>query len=464
MSFRLLSPVPLIETETVLPNPTFGDSENPTVELSILRTINGNRRTYVKTKTSQLPVTTIGPRRRLSWTFRLTRNKALEVFEFYRAYNSQPIFINDHNNRGWVGWIINNPFEIEMSRRGTPTVQGWPTGETCQVTIEFEGALTVADLRAAKIFTPTAVSDIRDVFTQDIGANVTLPTVGNLRSNWDAQDLVHTDNTVLNTWADSGPENNDLIGVIGGKLDPILDRSPVYRAASPIFNNRPTVAFEAIVSSTSADVAAMRSTSDMYLFLNKKGTMFWVCAHTINDKWGDYLASMTDAKLAIAQGDLSFNTPTEYGWWALHNQASQSPTLLGIEVEQLNIGGSSNGQMPVSNYFQPVDPAGDPRLATSEVDSIPSLTPQIYMLSRDADTNLRFRINGIEQSGATITDNPGYFGTFYVNEQKYVPTFENRVTAEWGQILSYRKRLSTSEIQEVEKYLSLRWGIPISTA
>ncbi|KKK96389.1 hypothetical protein LCGC14_2663260, partial [marine sediment metagenome] len=61
------------QTTTLLPNPEFGDSEGLLDEVSIKRTIDGSRHVYVKTKNQ---------RRKLIFSFRLTRLKALELRAF----------------------------------------------------------------------------------------------------------------------------------------------------------------------------------------------------------------------------------------------------------------------------------------------------------------------------------------------------------------------------------------------
>lgn len=459
MSFTLVAPVPLVETTTVLPNPKFGDSEATTGELNILRTVNGRRRTYVKSKN----------RRKLQWDFDLTRNKAMELFEFYRSYNSQKVFVKDHNDRRWEGFIVNNPLEIEMARRGLPTLQGWPVGETCSVTIEFEGTRTEDDLRGAKIFTPQALSQVGPGLDQDVFIDTPLQTFGALVHNWDAFQIVHPNNTRLFTWPDIGPGNNDLIATVGGGFDPAIDRSPTYRQASAIFGSRPTVAFETVHSSLTSQIAAMHTTSNTSLFSSRRGTIFWVLAHTVNVNWPAYINTLDpsiadsiseqsrDAFLQTALDDTSFNTEVEYGVWALENTTG-SP-----DVEQIHISGSSNPLMPINVRFQPADPANELRLATTGIDSVPSLQPVIYTLSRDSDTTLRFRTNGVEREGVTILDMPGYTGIFHVNDQKFVPEFDTRIRGEWGQLLTYSKALKTSELEEVEKFLSLRWGIPLLT-
>lgn len=423
MSFILSAPVPLIETTTVLPNPKFGDSEGTTGELNILRTVNGRRRTYVKSK----------GRRKLRWDFNLSRNKALELLEFYRSYNSRSIFVEDHNGRRWVGWITNNPFEIEMARRGVPTRQDWPVGEIATVTIEFEGIRTDADIRATKILTPTALSEINEM-SQGLFVDLPLPTFNALIHNWDAIQITHTDNTLLTVWPDSSG-TNDLIATIGGDFETTIDRSPTYKQTSTIFNSRPVVSFELVQGEFTEQTAAMHTTSNTSFFLNKRGTVFWVFAHTVDP----------------------FNVANEFGVWSLQN------STLDDLVEQVHMSGSSSLLIPVNNRFQPADSVNDIRLATSTVDNVPASRPFIYTLSRDSATNLRFRTNGVEREGSTISDNPGYNGLFHMNDQKFLPEFNTRISGEWGQFLVYNTALSTPEIESVEKYLSLRWGIPLLT-
>ena len=101
-------PDPALETTTLLPNPQFGDGENLTDEVQVKRAMDGTLYTYVKTKNG---------RRKLQWAFRLTRNKALELRAFIQAYYAKKIRVTDHNERVWVGNLMNNPFEFDTSGR-----------------------------------------------------------------------------------------------------------------------------------------------------------------------------------------------------------------------------------------------------------------------------------------------------------------------------------------------------------
>jgi len=127
--FTFQAPYPGLQTTSLLPNPKFGDSENLTDEVSTKRACDGTLYTYVKRK----------ERRKLSWTFRLTRNKGLEVRAFIQSYFASKVLVTDHNGRKWVGNFTNNPFEFETNRRAAPAITPMPRGESPRITIEFEG-------------------------------------------------------------------------------------------------------------------------------------------------------------------------------------------------------------------------------------------------------------------------------------------------------------------------------------
>jgi hypothetical protein len=128
--FRLESPYPARQTVAILPNPEFSDSEGLTDQITVKRAIDGTRYTYVKRR---------GGRRKLRWTFQLTRNKGLELRAFIQSYFASRIRLVDHHGRVWVGHFTNNPFEFETTARGGPAIRPMPRGETQTITLEFEG-------------------------------------------------------------------------------------------------------------------------------------------------------------------------------------------------------------------------------------------------------------------------------------------------------------------------------------
>jgi hypothetical protein len=124
----LQAPWPTLQTTTILPDPEFSDGEGATGGAIPRRTMNNVVRVYRKTK----------PRRRLTWQFRLTQPKALELLEFVRAYFGSKVKVTDHNSRQWVGFIMVNPIEIRSERSARPDVQDI-RGETYSTQLEFEG-------------------------------------------------------------------------------------------------------------------------------------------------------------------------------------------------------------------------------------------------------------------------------------------------------------------------------------
>jgi len=133
--FYLQAPYPTLQTLTVLPEPKFSDAMNLTDAVIVKRAMDGTRRTYVKTK---------GGRRRLKWTFQLTRNKGLELRAFIQSYFASKIYVLDHLGRNWVGYLTSNPFELDTPERGAPARPPLLRGEVQAIELEFEGVLQTA--------------------------------------------------------------------------------------------------------------------------------------------------------------------------------------------------------------------------------------------------------------------------------------------------------------------------------
>lgn len=127
--FRMAAPYPTMQTLSVLPNPQFSDQETNLNTVNRLMAVDGTRYTYVRRRT----------RRRLLWTFHLSRPKALEVQAFLKSYFASRIQITDHRGRVWIGNFTSNPFEFEAISRAAPAIDPMPRGETMSIDIEFEG-------------------------------------------------------------------------------------------------------------------------------------------------------------------------------------------------------------------------------------------------------------------------------------------------------------------------------------
>lgn len=127
--FYFAAPYPLLQTTSVLPDPQFSDQEGLTVTVTRKTAMDGTRYTYVKRKNY---------RKKLKWSFRLSRNKSLELRAFIYAYFASQVKVTDHNERSWIGYFTSNPFEFDTSERSAPAISPMPLGETVNIDIEFE--------------------------------------------------------------------------------------------------------------------------------------------------------------------------------------------------------------------------------------------------------------------------------------------------------------------------------------
>jgi hypothetical protein len=127
--FTMEAPYPTLETLTVLPSPQFSNQEINLNTVSRRLAMDGTRYTYVKRRL----------RKKLRWTFKLSRNKALELRAFFMSYFASSVRIVDHDDRTWIGNFTSNPFEFEAQVRAAPAISPMPRGETVSIDIEFEG-------------------------------------------------------------------------------------------------------------------------------------------------------------------------------------------------------------------------------------------------------------------------------------------------------------------------------------
>jgi hypothetical protein len=128
--FYLQAPYPLLRTTTVLPDPQFSDQESITDIIKQKRAMDGTRYVYVKRRAS---------RRKLHWTFNLTRNKGLELRAFIQSYFASKVKVIDHAGQAWLGNFTIDPFEYDTPERAAPAIAPMPRGEMQTITIELEG-------------------------------------------------------------------------------------------------------------------------------------------------------------------------------------------------------------------------------------------------------------------------------------------------------------------------------------
>jgi len=125
MTFVLRAPYPAIRTTTLLPSPRFSDQDALRATIQTLRSVDGTLYTYVTSRDGL---------HKLTWEFRLSRHKAMELREFIEAFNDDIIKVTDHNDVTWIGYLKNNPFEFTGDSRAAD----WPGEELTTVTLEFE--------------------------------------------------------------------------------------------------------------------------------------------------------------------------------------------------------------------------------------------------------------------------------------------------------------------------------------
>jgi len=123
--FRLEAPVPNTQTTTLLPSPELGNSSGLAATVQILRAIDGTAYVYKHNKQD---------RRKFQWSFTISRHKAIELRNFIKAYYGSVIKIIDHLGAEYIGYLQNNPFDLNSGARAG----GFPGDETQQVTLEFE--------------------------------------------------------------------------------------------------------------------------------------------------------------------------------------------------------------------------------------------------------------------------------------------------------------------------------------
>ncbi len=123
--FRIEAPHPGYQTTLILPSPNWGDSMEVAASMTSVRAMDGTLYTYVKQRDG---------RKRLQFSFEISRAKALEVRAFIKAYYRTSMRLTDHNNVQWIAYLQNNPFELA----GNSKAVGFPGGETMTVTLEFE--------------------------------------------------------------------------------------------------------------------------------------------------------------------------------------------------------------------------------------------------------------------------------------------------------------------------------------
>jgi hypothetical protein len=110
------------QTITLLPNPELSDVQSRVLTNTLHRSLGGNVvYTYVKSSDQQ----------NLTFVFKLSRAKAVELHEFIDAYHAQELTLTDHRDRVWTVKLARNPFEYSQGARNLS-----------EITLQFVGTLS----------------------------------------------------------------------------------------------------------------------------------------------------------------------------------------------------------------------------------------------------------------------------------------------------------------------------------
>jgi hypothetical protein len=119
----LQSPFEGPETIITLPKPLVGNTENIMSDMLLKKSMNGFKRTYIKTNLN----------RRLTYTFSMTRDKGLELENFFKLHNGHIMRLTTWEAEIWKVNLITNPLDFNQPRRGAVC------GPQVEIDLEFEG-------------------------------------------------------------------------------------------------------------------------------------------------------------------------------------------------------------------------------------------------------------------------------------------------------------------------------------
>ena len=123
--FKIEAPSPGYQTTIILPSPDWGDSVEIAASMTSVRAMDGTLYTYVKQRDG---------RKRLQFTFKIARSKALELRAFIKVYYRTAMRLTDHNNDKWTVYLRDNPFSFTGGSKAEP----FPGGELMSIALNFE--------------------------------------------------------------------------------------------------------------------------------------------------------------------------------------------------------------------------------------------------------------------------------------------------------------------------------------
>lgn len=120
--FRLEAPYPASASTVLLPQPEMGNNQGLLSQVTVIKMMDGSRRTFVKKAEGK---------QRHRWDFLISRDKMEELTDFVTRYRGARLRIV-WRDRIIIGKFGINPIELT----GQGRAGGWAGGEAYQVTIE----------------------------------------------------------------------------------------------------------------------------------------------------------------------------------------------------------------------------------------------------------------------------------------------------------------------------------------
>jgi hypothetical protein len=116
------APYPASASTVLLPQPTIGNNQGLLSQVTIVKMMDGSRRTFIKKGEGK---------KRHRWDFTISRDKSEELTDFVKRYRGAKLRCV-WRDRTVIGKFGINPIEVTCVGRAG----GWPGDEAYQVTIE----------------------------------------------------------------------------------------------------------------------------------------------------------------------------------------------------------------------------------------------------------------------------------------------------------------------------------------
>ena len=121
--FRLEAPYPALASTMILPRPRIGNNQGLNASVTVLRMMDGSKRTFV----------TRGDGKKIHrWDFDISRDKMEEFADFMRRYRGN-LMRATWRSRTIIGRVSATPIEFG----GNGRAGGWPGDEAYGVTLEL---------------------------------------------------------------------------------------------------------------------------------------------------------------------------------------------------------------------------------------------------------------------------------------------------------------------------------------